>query len=338
MVEFLDGGRRDVAVFRKDPVIPAKPGAEPAVGGSAGVPRTKVWLTAVRPFAYTASALAVVLGLAVSFYSGYAIQWGPFAATMLGVLCFHTAANLLNDCFDHRRGLDTQVFPMSGAVVRGWLTEKQVFVAAICLLVVGVACGLFLTWYAGWVVLVLGAVGAFFSIGYTTPRLCFKYAGMGDFAIFVSFGILVVFGTFWVQAREFSWLPVLWSVPPALHTTAILHANNWRDLESDPNKGCRTFATVLGSRGSEIYYNVLVFGPFLLILVYLLLDLFPGFAARTPPAALAGFIALPLAIKFAGVRRRGTPEQFAMLDGSTAQLHLVFTVLCSVAFFVSRYL
>lgn len=298
----------------------------------------RVWLTAVRPFAYTASALAVVLGLAVSHYSGYPVRWGLFALTLLGVLCFHTAANLLNDCFDHRRGLDTQVFPSSGAVVRGWLTEGQVFRAAAVLLFVGVSCGLVLTWYAGWVVLLLGILGAVFAVGYTTPRLCFKYVGLGDVAVFFAFGILVVFGAFWVQAQEFQWLPVLWSVPPALLTTGILHANNWRDLESDPTRGCRTMANTLGSRGSEAYYRVLVIGPFVLIAVYLLLDLLPNLGIHTPLTTLAAFLALPLAIRFAGVKRNGTPEQFAMLDGSTARLHLMFTILCSVAFFAARHL
>ncbi|MEI7435764.1 MAG: prenyltransferase [bacterium] len=302
------------------------------------IPRIKVWLTAVRPFAYTASALAVVLGLAIARYSGYPMQWAAFTVTLLGVLCFHTAANLLNDCFDHRRGLDTQIIPTSGAVVRDWITEAQAFRAASALLAVGVICGLFLTWYAGCVVLLLGLLGFLFAIGYTTPRFCFKYIGLGDFTIFFSFGILVVFGTYWVQARQFHWLPVLWSVPPVLLTVGILHANNWRDIESDPSKGCRTVASVLGSRGSEAYYRMLVLGPFVLVAAYLLLDLFPELGIHTPLTTLAAFLALPLAVRLVRVKRHGTPEQFAMLDSGTAQLHLVFTVLCSAAFFAACYL
>ncbi|MDP2989683.1 MAG: prenyltransferase [Kiritimatiellota bacterium] len=298
----------------------------------------QVWITAVRPFAYTASALAVVLGLAIANYSGYPIRWGAFVVTLLGVLCFHTGANLLNDCFDHRRGLDTQVIPTSGAVARGWITEAQAFRTALALLGAGVICGMFLTWYAGWVVLLLGVLGTLFSIGYTTPRWCFKYIGLGDVAIFFSFGILVVFGAFWVQARQFHWLPVLWSVPPVLLTVGILHANNWRDIESDPSKGCRTVANMLGSRGSESYYRMLVIGPFVLIALYLLLNLFPGLGIHTPLTTLAAFFALPLALRLARIKQRGTPEQFMMLDGSTAQLHMVFTVLCSAAFFGARYL
>jgi len=115
----------------------------------------------VRPFAYTASVLAAALGAASARHSGYPVRWGPFGVTLLGVLCFHTAAHLRNDCFDHRRGLDTQVLPTSGAVVRGWVTEKQAF----------------------------------------------------------------------------CWLPVLWSVPLSLLTVGILHANNWRDIETDGPRG-----------------------------------------------------------------------------------------------------
>jgi len=119
-----------------------------------------VWLTAVRPFAYPASIVPVILGLSLAHCMGYAIQWWPFALTLIGVVSFHTAANLLNDCYDHRRGIDTEIVPTSGAVVRGWLTEGQAFRGAMVCLAIGAACGFVLVCYAGWVVLLLGLVGA----------------------------------------------------------------------------------------------------------------------------------------------------------------------------------
>ena len=78
----------------------------------------KTWLIAVRPFAYTASVLSVALGLALAYYRGAGIRWLPLAVTLVGVVLFHTAANLLNDCFDYKRGLDVEPTPVSGAVVR----------------------------------------------------------------------------------------------------------------------------------------------------------------------------------------------------------------------------
>ena len=243
---------------------------------NAPVPAARKWITAVRPFAYPASCTPVLLGLAIAYHAGHAARWGRFAVTLAGVFCFHTAANLLNDVFDYRRGLDRDVRPTSGAVVRGWLTERQVLRAALGLLTVGVLCGLWLAYVTGWPILLLGVAGAVIALGYTGPGFCLKYAGLGDAAIFLTFGVLPVLGTFWVQAGSFSWLPVLWSVPLGALTVGILHANNRRDLATDPTMGCRTLASRLGEQGSARYYRLLLLGPFVFVLALLLCNLVPG--------------------------------------------------------------
>lgn len=298
----------------------------------------RIWLTAVRPFAYTASVLTVALGVAMAHHAGYALRWGALALTLLGVVCFHTAANLLNDCFDHRRGLDRQVLPASGAVVRGWITERQAFRAAMLCLALGVLCGVALFAFAGWVVAVLGILGAICALGYTTPRFCFKYAGLGDLAIFIAFGILPVFGTWWVQTRTFAWLPILWSIPLASLAVGILHANNWRDLNTDAERGCRTAAGWLGFDGSRQYYRLLVLSPFALVALYVGLGRMSGANLSPPPLALIVFLALPLALRLARIRPAEDQKTFAMLVGRTAQLHMIFGALCAAAFWISPHL
>lgn len=300
----------------------------------------KTWSIAVRPFAYTASVLSVVLGLAVSVYLGHPVRWGLFALTLLGVVFFHTAANLLNDCFDHRRGLDTEVQPVSGAVVRGLLTERQAFRAAALFAALGAACGTVLVFSVGWVVLLLGVIGGFLALTYTTPGVCSKYMGLGDLTIFLAFGVLPVFGTFWVQTRTFDWHPVLWSVPVVLPTVGILHANNWRDIETDPAKGCHTFASFLGDRGSAAYYAALTLGPFVLIALYFVAARLLGAGFRAPARVFLGVLALPVAIQILRSTRQRTSGDkdlaFASLDAQTAKLHLVFGVLLSLGFFLGR--
>ncbi len=295
----------------------------------------KTWLIAVRPFAYTGSALAVLFGLALAHYEGYPIHWGLFALTLAGVVCFHTAANLLNDCFDYKRGLDTQVHPVSGAVVRGLITPGQALRAGALCLVVGVAIGLYLVSVAGWVVLALGLVGTGLVVGYTTPGPCLKFAGFGSAAIFLAFGALTVFGTYWVQAQTFSWMPVLWSVPVVLLTVGILHGNNWRDMASDPEQGCRTMSSRLGDRGAAVIYHILVLGPFAFIVLYFV-------AGLSPVTAFLGFLALPLAVQVLRSSRRRHSEAgraaFCALDAQTAKLHLVFSSLLTVAFFLGSVL
>jgi len=298
--------------------------------------RVKIWITAVRPFAYTASALAVVLGIAVACHAGYAVRWGLFGLTLLGVLCFHTAANLLNDCFDHRRGLDTEVLPTSGAVVRGWLKEDQVFHAALVCLAAGVVCGLVLTWLSGWVVLLLGVLGTIIALGYTTARFCFKYNGLGDATIFAAFGLLPVFGTYWVQTQVFSWQPILWSVPLCCYTVAILHANNWRDIDRDRKARCMTPAVMLGDRGSALYYRALILGPYVLIVGAILLTRVAGVGNLAPAAAAATLLSLPLGLRLARVKSGAGSPLFSMLDGKTAQLHMAFGLLLIAGLLVER--
>lgn len=298
--------------------------------------RIKIWITAVRPFAYTASLLPVLLGLALAFSSGFPIRWGLFALTLIGVLSIHTAANLLNDCFDHRRGLDVEVLPMSGAVVRGWLSERQVWVAAMVFLGVGVACGLALTYMCGWVVMAVGLVGTIIALAYTRSGFCFKYNGFGDAAIFVAFGVLPVFGAYWVQTQTFSWRPILWSVPLCCYTVAILHANNWHDIDRDREADCSTFAGILGKSGSAIYYRTLILGPYVLVIGAVALARWGVSGGWAPITATAMLLSLPLAVKLALIRPDHDTAAFDMLDGSTAQLHMAFGIMLVAGLFVGQ--
>lgn len=298
--------------------------------------RIRTWITAVRPFAYTASVLAVLLGVAVATHAGYPVRWALLVLTLVGVVCVHTAANLLNDCFDHRRGLDTEVLPTSGAIVRGWLTEGEVFRGAMFFLGAGIACGFVLAWITGWAVLLLGAVGTVIAFGYTTARFCFKYNGLGDAAIFSAFGILPVFGTYWVQTETFSWQPIFWSVPLCSYTVAILHANNWRDIERDRRADCLTPAVLLGNRGSGIYYRGLILGPYLLVAAAILLTRGVAWADPAPVTTAIALLSLPLALRLARVRPEPGSLPFAMLDGKTAQLHTAFGALLAVGFLIDR--
>lgn len=232
----------------------------------------------------------------------------------------------------------TALLDFSGALVRGWLTERQVFRAATLFLGIGVLSGMVLVYLVGWVVLLLGVLGTGIVLAYTRPGLCLKYAGLGDVAIFIAFGFLPVFGTYWVQSREFSWLPVLWTLPLASLTVAILHANNWRDIAVDRTKDCRTFAAALGARGSAVYYRILVLAPFVLTAAYFVAAQLPHGRQPAPPTVFLVLLVLPLAIRLARIDRERNPAAFSRLDAKTAQLQLLFGGLLAVAFFCARYL
>ena len=296
----------------------------------------KTWLVALRPFALPASTMPVIFGTVLALTIGGAgMHWGRFVAALFGMVLLHSGANLLNDVYDYKKGIDRQVNPGSGAVVRGWISARDALVAAWLLMALGAALGVWLLSEVGMPLFWIGATGVVIGVIYSWGPLQLKYHALGDLAVFLDFGVLGALGAWTVQTGTPSWVPAVWAVPMSLLVIGILHANNWRDIDSDRTGGIRTVANLLGDRHSQSYYGVLLFGPFVFVLGWIAVSWGAGIGPRMPFTFLVTLLALPLAIKL--FRRGGArhsnddPLDFAALDGATAQLNLVFGVLCTAA-------
>jgi 1,4-dihydroxy-2-naphthoate octaprenyltransferase len=296
----------------------------------------KKWLVAARPWALPASTMPVVFGTSLAVVIGGApLAPFRFLLALLAMMVLHSAANMLSDVFDSRRGLDKDVTPVSGAIVRGWLSDKAVAAGSIILFVVGSALGLWLVAITGTVLLVIGIIGVLIGASYTV----LKYHALGDMAVFLNFGLLGSLGAWVVQTQEFSWIPVFWTVPMAMLVSAILHANNWRDTVSDTERRVKTFASILGDRGSFAYYGFLIFGSMAIIFGLVIV---PRLVSSKLPAMPWTFaiilLALPRARQLWGrAKRRRHPRQpmdFIILDGATANYNLIFGLLCTAALWI----
>jgi 1,4-dihydroxy-2-naphthoate octaprenyltransferase len=297
------------------------------------IPTLRKWLVACRPWALPASAMPVVFGTSLAVVLGGARPApGRFALALLAMMILHTAANMASDVSDFRRGLDRDVTPVSGALVRGWLTARQVRRAAFLLFAVGSVLGLVLVRLSSPKLLYVGAAGVAVGAAYSF----LKSRALGDAAVGLNFGLLGALGAWTVQTRFLSWRPVLWAVPLAMLVMAILHANNWRDIPSDGVRKVTTVASRLGDRGSLIYYGVLVFGPFAVVAGFIFLPrLFVGPLPPLPLAFLVVGFAFPNALALWGrSARRHRPRHpldFMILDGATARHNLIFGLLATAA-------
>ena len=293
----------------------------------------KRWIVAARPWALPASTMPVVFGTALAVVVGGA-RFAPLRAlwALLTMMVLHCAANMLSDVFDFRHGLDTDATPVSGAIVRGWLTDRQVARGAAALFVLGTLSGLLIALIAGRSLFIVGGIGLAVGLFYAV----LKAHALGDLAVFLDFGLLGAAGAWIVQTGSFSWLPVVWTVPMAMLVIAILHANNWRDISSDGAKSVTTVAGLLGDRGSLAYYGFLIFGPFAIDAALIAVPRVLGRAIRPMPLAfLLVALALPSALDLWGrAMRRARPRRpldFVILDGATANHNLVFGLLSTAA-------
>ncbi len=297
----------------------------------------KTWWVAMRPFALPASTMPVVFGTVVAITLGGAeFSLPAFLGAFFGMAFLHTGANLLNDVYDYKKGLDSRVNPVSGAVVRGWVSPGQALLAGWLFLGLGSAIGGLLVAYVGLSILWIGIAGVAIGVFYSFGPFELKFHALGDLAVFGNFAILGSLGAWTVQTGYVSWVPAVWAVPMGLLVAAILHANNWRDIKSDKSGGVSTVAGLLGDRGSLYYYGFLLFAPYAFVCVWTMISFFSSGSVFMPIESLLVLISFPLAVKLfkKGVQRKNStnPLDFLALDGATAQLNMVFGVLYTASF------
>ncbi len=283
-----------------------------------------VYWQAVRSYSFPASIVPTLLGtaLAARGYFGAPAQFDGaiLALTLIGALLAHAGGNVFNDYYDYIRGVDTKPEHGSGVLPQGLLTVRQMYRFGIVLLAGAAMCGLAVLLLAKTenliaVVAPLALLGLACAVLYTSVL---KRYALGDLVIMLAFGVGLTLGAYGVQTPLVSagqaGLVLLAALPITLLVDAILHANNMRDTATDSESGVHTVASLLGTRGSQILQAVLIFGPVVLVLTFVLLKMLPW-------TSLAVLLAVPVLIK--AYRTGDVPF--------CAQSHLLFGVLYSLS-------
>ena len=185
--------------------------------------------------------------------------------------------------------------------------------------------GIYLVVVAGWIVVVIGLASIVAGLIYTGGPWPVGYHALGDAFTFVFFGMVAVVGTYFVQAEAAPGMVWLAAVPVGCTVTAILVANNLRDLATDRAAGKTTLAVVLGERGTRAWYVLLLVAAYGVAIA-----LWP--ATRVEPWALLVLASLPLAVPLLRSVAGGTAGR--ALNATlvqTARFHLIFGVLLALA-------
>lgn len=299
---------------------------------SLSLPAPRILLLALRPFSFTASVVPAVYGSLVALalrgrlgVPDFTFDVPAFVATLLGCMAVHAAANLINDYFDHRSGLDApENFGAVNPLVRNLMTPAQLATEAAATFAIALGCAAYLIAAAGpakWPLVALVAFGAVSAYTYTAPPFAFKNRGAGDLQVLLSFAALMVFGAYFVQAHALSWLPVLYALPIGFLVVDILHVNNLRDLPADRAAGITTLAIRLGDGTSKRLHHAYVATAYVSVCALVAF-------AHLSPWTLLVFAAVPRARALGravdGVRR---PDVDPLIVVRTARFHALFGAL-----------
>ena len=292
----------------------------------------RLWLRAIRPFAFTASVMPVVIGAMLALGSGEDVLWGLLPLVTVATVLFHTGTNLISDVADYRRGVDRAgAHGGGGVLLEGLLTSKQLFLGGLAAFAFGSAIGLIIVYVRGIEILWFGLAGLVGGFFYGGGKFGYKYIALGDPMVFVLMGPLIVVGTAFSLTGHFDIVPVLVSLPVGCLVTAILHANNTRDIANDRQAGARTVANTIGLKAAKIEYVSLVGGAYAIVI---------GLVAASLISLWGLLVVLSLPIALGNILRilRAKPgDSSPMVDADlrSAQLHLLFCLLLSVGLLIS---
>lgn len=97
-----------------------------------------------------------------------------------------------------------------------------------------------------------------------TGGIGLKYIALGDVIVLIIFGPLSVLFSYLSQTGKWNLITLVYAIPLALNTEAILHSNNTRDMETDRKAGIVTIAILIGLTCSHILLAFLLFVPYML--------------------------------------------------------------------------
>lgn len=291
--------------------------------------RLAAWYSATRPRVFTATYVPLALGGVIALDQGV-FDLLPFVLALFSALCLQTAANLVNEYADYRRGADALKVAGQGMTIKNKvLSPQSVLMGAVVALVTGALVGLLLLAHSGPLLLWIGIAGVLGAVLYTAGPFPLAYHGLGELAAGILMGPLMVLGAYYVMARAYDPLPLIASLPVMFMVAAILHANNIRDMDADRAVNKHTLAVIMGLRFARAEYAFLVYGTYGLLVGLVLLGLIPW-------TTLVALLTLPEAYRLVTIINTQTdPLVLHPAQGRTARLHGRFGLLLVLGWLVA---
>lgn len=201
----------------------------------------------------------VVIGTAAAVDITGKFAWPQAILAMIVGLLLQIGVNYSNDYSDGIRGTDdVRVGPLR-LTGSGLAEPKAVRNAAFgCFGAAALVGAILVVITQSWPLLLVGVAAVFAAWGYTGGKNPYGYRGLGEVFVFIFFGLVATLGTTYTQAGQLSLLSLLGAIGTGLIATALLMANNVRDIPTDKEVGKLTLAVRLGDITARISYVMML--------------------------------------------------------------------------------
>ena len=244
------------------------------------------WIKAARLRTLPLSMSGIIMGSFIARWKlleqGKTWDWTIFALALLVTLLYQVLSNFANDYGDGVKGTDQNRIGEAEqrAVASGKITAQQMRNAVILFSVLSLVATLGLLYKAFfpnfinefYTFIGLGIACILAAIGYTVGKKPYGYLGLGDIMVFIFFGLVSVFGSYFLFTKSFDWDILLPASAIGMLSAGVLNLNNMRDIENDEKSGKKTLALRLGFKNAMIYEMVILMLPPILVLIYMFIN------------------------------------------------------------------
>jgi 1,4-dihydroxy-2-naphthoate octaprenyltransferase len=260
------------------------------------------WLIATRAavliMTFISAAIAGILAMQAGMFNV-----GKWLLLAVGLIMAHATNNLLNDYIDYKKGVDEDNYYRSQygpqCLVHGLMTTRQLLTYAAVTGLIALLAGLVLVLLQGGLTLIFLGLGIFFVVFYTWPL---KYIGLGEIAVLIVWGPLMIAGGFYVITGVWDWNVVLASLPYALGVTGVIFGKHIDKFDMDKERGIHTLPVILGEKVSRYSAVGMIFLQYIMV-VYLVITKF------FTPVLLIVFFSIPTLLRILPIFQNPKPEQ-----------------------------
>ena len=225
-----------------------------------------IWISTMRLRTLPLSISGIVLASCFAAYNGY-FDGLVCALAVLTTLSFQILSNLANDYGDGIKGTDNneRIGP-ERAIQTGKISPEEMFnaIKINVLISIVLSCLLIFTafgvkyFFLTLLFFLLGIASVVAAIRYTVGDSAYGYKGLGDFYVFVFFGLVSVVGCYVLYAKTIDHVVFLPALTIGLLSTAVLNLNNMRDIVSDEKSNKKTLVVKLGIEKAKKYHITLI--------------------------------------------------------------------------------
>lgn len=298
-----------------------------------------LWLKELRASFFTASALPVIVGTTLAYSHTGQFNVTLFILAASATVALHAGANITNDYFDHiskNDRLNDNKTPFSGGsrlIQQNLLTPGEVIIGAWIALFIGAGIGLIIVILTKSLFLLsLGIIGLLGGYFYTATPLKLGYRTAGEITIGLLFGILPVYGSFYVQTKNFSTLPLPPGAIVAVLILLVIFANEFPDFSADRAANKRTLVVTLGINSAANLYKVILTMLCVLAAIYSIANL----TAFASAVLLIPIVSISVVCFKNANAEKLSQKGYAELSKTTILLHTIGCVALVIAILISK--